>query len=136
VDRSARIGDKMLHTVAAVLALMLLLPFKGWSETPEDARIKARKELGQLGLQYNWQSFVASLQNNDTVAVDLFLAAGMSTEVEDPMRGTPLMYFASRGNVEAMRLLVNKGANVNAQTSKGWTVLMHGIGEQRSRKPG
>ena len=42
-------------------------------QTPESAR----KELGHLGVAYSPEAFIISLTNNDLVAVQLFLKAGM-----------------------------------------------------------
>jgi hypothetical protein len=113
-----------MNRIIAASFFIISLSVVAWCDQQENERLKARRELGQLGLQYTWQDFVRSIENKDRLAVDLFLAAGMSIEIQDSRRGTPLMYMAARGNVEGARLLVDRGANVNAKTEKGWTVLM------------
>jgi ankyrin repeat protein len=50
------------------------------SKTPEEAR----GELGRLSIQYNEGSFIDCAKNGDLVAVELFLASGMSPNVTDP----------------------------------------------------
>ena len=50
---------------------------------------------------------------------------GASADTPDPRGGaTPLMYAAAVGSVEAMILLLDKGANANASNSAGATALM------------
>lgn len=52
---------------------------------------------------------------NDTTAVQAALAAGADTEVRDGEGRTPLMLAVYRDNIAAARLLINAGANMNAQ---------------------
>src|SRR6185295_4176369 len=54
------------------------------SETPEiaPARAAARKELGQLLVPYSAESFVKQAGEGDSIAVRLFLAAGMNPNVK------------------------------------------------------
>ena len=56
--------------------------------------------------------------------------AGSASEVNAPERrsgATPLMQAAAFGSIEAMRLLLDKGADVNAKSSAGATALMWAV---------
>ena len=61
-------------TVTIVLLLVCMAVAYGCQKSPEDAR----KELGALGVPYTHEAFVQAAQNNDKLAMELFLAAGMN----------------------------------------------------------
>ena len=61
-------------TVTIVLLLVCMAVAYGCQKSPEDAR----KELGALGVPYTHAAFVQAAQNNDKLAMELFLAAGMN----------------------------------------------------------
>jgi cytohesin len=52
-----------------------------------------------------------------TQAIALF---GLTADVG----GTPLMYAASTGNTDVVKLLIDKGADINARNNGDWTALM------------
>jgi serine/threonine-protein kinase len=72
-------------------------------KTPEEAR----RELGQLGIDYSDYSFYIYARRGDPVVVDLFLAAGM-----DASWG--LVGAATGGHTQLGKYLLEKGANPNA----------------------
>jgi hypothetical protein len=45
------------------------------------ARLEARKQLGQLCVQYNRDSFIQAATEGDIIAVQMFLAAGMDPNI-------------------------------------------------------
>ncbi|HEK86271.1 MAG TPA: tetratricopeptide repeat protein [Candidatus Aminicenantes bacterium] len=45
------------------------------------------------------------------------------TDINEWKYGTPLMYAASAGKLEVVKLLVARGANLNTQAQGGWTAL-------------
>ncbi len=58
--------------------------------------------------------------------------AGNASEINAPERrggATPLMQAAAFGSLEAMRLLIDKGADVNARSSAGATALMWAVAD-------
>jgi len=67
--------------------------------------------------------FYDAIRNNDLVRLD-FLVRSADINATDGGGYTPLMYSAAVGSVDAMKRLVSKGANVNAQSTAGITSLI------------
>ena len=88
------------------------------------AELAARSKLAQKSIPFTEDAFTRVVEKGDTGAVDLFLAAGMSTEVRDSRGKTPLITAASGGSDEISRKLLSKGADVNARDNSGSTALM------------
>lgn len=63
---------------------------------------------------------------NDTYeeAVELLLEAGASVDLADSKNWTALMYASSKGSVRILKLLLNAGSPLNAQSRTGETALM------------
>jgi ankyrin repeat protein len=69
--------------------------------------------------------FYAAIRSNDNTQVETLLRNGAAVEVRDRRGGaTPLMHAAAFGSIETMRLLLDKGADVNARSTAGATALM------------
>jgi ankyrin repeat protein len=87
--------------------------------TPE----AARKELGRMNLQYNEAAFIDAARNGDSVALDLFLKAGMDVNARDSAGRLAYMFLSKSigGRVE-FKEAVNQSVSVD--TSKGTTALM------------
>jgi ankyrin repeat protein len=79
-----------MKAILAVLAGMVVLGIAACHRplTPEDAR----KQLGAMNIQYNEQAFIDCARNGDLTAVNLFLAAGMSPSVRDPLNRVAFEY--------------------------------------------
>jgi serine/threonine protein kinase len=86
--------------------------------------LAAREKLAQKNIPYNETAFTKVVEEGDTDAVDLFLAAGMSPDVKDSTGRTALMTAASRGSNNISQKLLNQGADVNVSDSNGSTALM------------
>ncbi len=99
---------KLAVLVVAVLALMAC------GSGQEDAL----KKLGQMNIPYNEDSFIDRAKNADTVAVKLFLAAGMDPNTTGKAGKTALMVAARGGYMEIVQLLLDKGADVNARDKR------------------
>jgi len=95
--------------MVGVLALSLLL--SGCSRSPEDAK----KELSDKKIQYNEQSFVKAVEDQNMDVVELFIEAGMSPNVM-AANGSPLVTAAATGNLEIAKLLLEKGADINIKS--------------------
>ncbi len=72
------------------------------------------------------QFYTAIRENNLTQLKSLLDRAG-SANLTDERQVTPLMYAAAAGSLEAMRLLIDRGADVNAQNAYGATALMWSV---------
>ena len=76
---------------------------------------------GMTGLHIAWS-------RGDLAAAEIFLDAGSDLSKTDKLGRTALHFAASIGtNLELIELLINKGANVNSQSSGGETPLMKAI---------
>lgn len=84
----------------------------------------AREKLQQMDVRYSKKEFLKRVEQSDYDAVELFLAAGMNPDVADKEGATVLMYAAREGNLEIVKLLMEKGADVNVnadgRTALGW----------------
>jgi ankyrin repeat protein len=109
----------MRQYVGAVWWFLCLVISTACEHTPESAR----KELGQLGVAYSPQAFITSLTNNDLVAVQLFLKAGMEPDTTSA-QGIPALLIATmncdgklredkKAHTDIAKALIVHGANVN-----------------------
>lgn len=73
----------------------------------------------------------AAIRANDLPGLKTLLASGISPNTADSRQITPLMAAAEAGSVEAMRLLIARGADVNAQNAVGSTALMWSVSDAR-----
>ena len=70
-------------------------------------------------------AFYSAIRDNDLTKLQALLKGGANPNVSDPRGGaTPLMYSAAVGSVEAMKLLLDSGANANGTNATGATALM------------
>ena len=86
--------------------------------------LAARAKLEQKNIPYSEAAFARVVEEGDTGAVDLFLAAGMSPDVKDSAGRTALINAASRGSNNISQKLLSKGADVDARDSNGASALM------------
>ena len=56
-----------------------------------------------------------ALRTNDLARLKTLAQSGVDANIKDDHGMTPLMYAAAVGSVDAMTLLIDKGADVNAQ---------------------
>jgi serine/threonine protein kinase len=93
-------------------------PFVGPDE------LAARERLAQKKIPFSEETFTRAVEEGDTGAVELLLAAGMSPDVKDGAGRTALITAAARGRNHVSRELLSRGADVNARDSDGSTALM------------
>ncbi|HEU4389544.1 MAG TPA: ankyrin repeat domain-containing protein [Blastocatellia bacterium] len=93
------------------LFLTAALNVKAQAPSISPERLKARKELGLLSVEYSKESFVKQASEGDTIAVQLFIAAGMDPNVKG---GEALIAASGAGHIETVRALIAAGADVNA----------------------
>jgi ankyrin repeat protein len=69
--------------------------------------------------------FYSAIRNNDLARLQTMIRDGADVNARDKRGETPLMYAATVGSVDAMKFLIAKGADVNAQTTtSGATALI------------
>lgn len=88
-------------------------------------QLDAREKLARQRIPYTEAAFARAVEEGDTGAVELFLAAGMNPEVKDAAGRTVLINAASRGSNNISKKLLGKGADVNARDDSGSTALMN-----------
>jgi ankyrin repeat protein len=70
-----------------------------------------------------------AIRNNDLAAVKTLTAATGAANVAGDRETTPLLYAGAYGSVEAMKILLAAGADVNAKNAFGATALMLSVTE-------
>lgn len=79
-----------------------------------------------VGAQEPADRFYQAIRDNDLTAVEA-MAKTANVNERDKRAATPLMYAAGFGSIEAMRILLAHGADVNARNDFGATALMWAI---------
>lgn len=61
---------------------------------------------------------------NWTIAIEAYLDSGGDINYKDELQGWSLMHYAAEHqNIEAIKILAHRGANLNIQDLNGWTPL-------------
>jgi ankyrin repeat protein len=74
-------------------------------------------------------AFYSAIRENNLIQLKTLLDHKGSVELADDRGITPLMYAAEIGSVDAMRLLIDRGADVNRQNAFGSTALMWSVSD-------
>ncbi|MCU1263970.1 MAG: ankyrin repeat-containing protein [Acidobacteria bacterium] len=92
-----------------------------------DARVQNKdQKKNQKGLSDDEVTFIEAARQGDTETVKRFLDAGMSVNLldkRDDELSTVLMVAAMAGKTETAKLLIARGADINAKTKLGRTAL-------------
>ena len=75
------------------------------------------------------ERFYSAIRDNNLTELKTLLSQKASADPPDNHGITPLMYAAEIGSVDAMRLLLDRGADVNAQNAFGSTALMWSVSD-------
>ena len=73
--------------------------------------------------------FYSAIRENNLPQLKALLGQKSDAAVADSRGITPLMYAAEIGSLEAMRLLIDHGADVNTQNAFGSTALMWSVSD-------
>jgi uncharacterized protein len=87
---------------------------------------KSREELARRGIEFSEKAFFQQVREGRPEDVRLFLAAGMSPDVQD-QGYTPLLEAARRGDRETALELIEDNADINAKDPYGVTALMFSL---------
>jgi len=115
----------MVSKMKILLPVLLLALLMGCSNSLSSE--EARKELGRMNIPYSEQSFIESAKNGDSVAVNLFLTAGMNSNVRDPLGRLAYQFAVSSGRsslnyaIEFQEALNQQG---RSDTTNGTNALM------------
>jgi ankyrin repeat protein len=77
------------------------------------------------------EKLYVAIRGNDLAGLKALLDQGINANTADRRQITPLMYAAEIGSLEAMKVLVDHGADVNAQNAFGSTALMWSVTDSR-----
>jgi ankyrin repeat protein len=73
--------------------------------------------------------FYSAIRENNLAQLTALLGSKTDANIADARGITPLMYAAEVGSIDAMRLLIDHGADVNAQNAFGSTALMWSVSD-------
>ena len=82
-----------------------------------------------LGETYAAQPLFDAIRKDDVHAVEAMLKAGADANSRDDLGATPLMHASLYASERCMKILADKGADVNAAAKGGSTALMWATGE-------
>jgi hypothetical protein len=118
-------GKKRLTlSISFIILLLIFVSCSQGAKSPEDAR----RELGQMNIDYSEKSFVERAGKGDIIPLKLFLNAGMNPNVKEDYFGhTALIAGAEGGHIEIVKFLISKGADLNLKSKTGDTALICAI---------
>jgi ankyrin repeat protein len=96
----------------SILTLLLSIPpTLAFAQEPPSAR----KELERSGIPFSPEEFIQRVEAGDFEIVRMFLDAGMNVDSRNSRGWTALMVAAGKGYVDIARLIIARGAAVNAE---------------------
>ncbi len=86
-------------------------------------RDQAKKQLDEMGIGFQPQYFIATLERGDQVASELFIKGGIDVNHVGDNGWTPLMIASFNGNEGIARLLIERGAGIHARDDSGYSPI-------------
>ena len=82
---------------------------------------------GALGADESYEKLYSAIRANDLRQMKALLDEGVRASAEGPDGITPLMVAAEIGSLDAMKMLIDRKADVNARNASGSTALMWSV---------
>lgn len=95
---------------------------------------KARRELRQRGLDFDDETFLASVQKGDASAVKMFLNAGISPSTVDNLGLCALYHAISERKDEVIKLLLDAGASPDSEADRMTMLFFISAGDVKTAK--
>jgi ankyrin repeat protein len=80
------------------------------------------------------KQYVTAIRSNDLAGLKALTASGKDVNVRGDRESTPLIYACGFGSVEALRILIDAKADVNASNALGMTPLLFAVTEPEKAK--
>ena len=101
---------------------------RAWIDQGADFRIEVEEEAPAKPVDPKVTSFISAVRSNDVRAVEKLIAADPElVKAQDRAGSTPLHHAAGFGTLATMKLLLEKGADVNAANRRKSTPLFWAI---------
>ena len=107
--------EKMRKSQLGFLSVIIILFALVACATSQE---KARTKLNKMNVSYDEDSFVQKAVEDDTKAVEYFLAAGMDPNVLDKNGNTALIMSMKQGHEDVVNLLLGYGADLEVKDKK------------------
>src|SRR5687767_9522842 len=94
----------------------------------------AKQFLKLRGYEFDEPSFLRASAASDVMAINGFLVAGIDPNAkESPEGDTALSAAAGRGDLKVVEVLLQGGADINAEVRDGWTPLLIALQQDRDK---
>ena len=130
--KPVRVGLVWRHSWLSTLVLtcvsMLAYQVTASEGPSREERLAARKELTSIGVQFSVDALIQSIRENDEIAFELLLAAGVDVGA---YRGatTPLLAAINHSRMEMAEALVGAGADLDTDDDRVAAALLDAIAQ-------
>ncbi len=112
----------MRNTLIFILLLVSVFSFSACSKSKTEEKEKINVKLSQAADIGDYKTAKEMIDKG--ADVNTRRGGGIVLKAKYSKRGTALMLAAAGGHFDIVKLLLENGAKVNAETSTGWTALM------------